>query len=61
MNFLTRNAHWLLRMAFASVFVYHGVFKFADLEGLVVTGDRSLGTSRVTAGRPVLPTPGELR
>lgn len=33
MNFLTSNAHWLLRIAFASVFVYHGVLKFANLEG----------------------------
>lgn len=33
MNFLTTNAHWLLRIALASVFVYHGVLKFLNLEG----------------------------
>ncbi len=30
---LNNNAHWLLRIAIASVFVYHGVLKFANLEG----------------------------
>ena len=33
MNFLTTNAHWLLRIALASVFVYHGLMKFQNLEG----------------------------
>lgn len=33
MNFLTANAHWLLRIALASVFIYHGVLKFLNLEG----------------------------
>lgn len=33
MKFLTANAHWLLRIALASVFVYHGVLKFQNLEG----------------------------
>ena len=33
MNYLNRNAHWLLRIAFASVFVFHGVLKLANLEG----------------------------
>ena len=33
MNFLTNNAHWLLRIALASVFVYHGALKFLNLEG----------------------------
>ncbi|MEM9334416.1 MAG: DoxX family protein [Pseudomonadota bacterium] len=32
-NQLSNNAHWLLRLAIASVFVYHGVLKFANLEG----------------------------
>ncbi len=30
---LSNNAHWLLRLALASVFVYHGVLKFSNLEG----------------------------
>ncbi len=33
MKFFTANAHWLLRIAFASVFVYHGVLKLQNLEG----------------------------
>ena len=33
MNLLTKNAHWLLRIALASVFVYHGLLKLSNLEG----------------------------
>jgi len=33
MKFLTTNAHWLLRIALASVFVFHGVLKLTNLEG----------------------------
>ena len=33
MKFITANAHWLLRIALASVFVYHGALKFLNLEG----------------------------
>ena len=33
MKFLTANAHWFLRIALASVFIYHGVLKFSNLEG----------------------------
>ena len=33
MNFLTNNAHWLLRIALASVFIYHGLLKLGNLEG----------------------------
>jgi len=33
MNFLIQNAHWLLRIALASVFVYHGALKLLNLEG----------------------------
>ena len=33
MTLLTKNAHWLLRIALASVFIYHGVLKFLNLEG----------------------------
>jgi putative oxidoreductase len=33
MNFLTTNAHWLLRIALAGVFVYHGALKLLNLEG----------------------------
>ncbi|PCH45452.1 MAG: hypothetical protein COC23_07270 [Hyphomicrobiales bacterium] len=30
---LTQRAHWLLRIAVASVFLYHGILKFSDLQG----------------------------
>ncbi|MBV1866887.1 MAG: DoxX family protein [Marinosulfonomonas sp.] len=30
---LTTNAHWLLRIAIASVFLFHGSLKFMNLEG----------------------------
>ena len=33
MKNLTSNAHWLLRIALASVFVFHGALKFMNLEG----------------------------
>ncbi len=32
MNFLSQNAHWFLRIALASVFIYHGMLKFLNLE-----------------------------
>jgi putative oxidoreductase len=33
MNLLTSNAHWLLRIALASVLVFHGALKLMNLEG----------------------------
>ena len=33
MKYLTNNAHWFLRIALVSVFVYHGLLKFMNLEG----------------------------
>ena len=33
MKILASNTHWLLRIALASVFIYHGVLKFLNLEG----------------------------
>lgn len=33
-NNLDRHAHWLLRFAVASVFLYHGFTKFPQAEGL---------------------------
>ncbi len=33
MNLLTSNAHWLLRIALASVLVFHGVLKLTNLDG----------------------------
>ena len=32
MKFLTTHAHWLLRIALASVFIFHGTLKFMNLE-----------------------------
>jgi putative oxidoreductase len=33
LNVIRPHAHWLLRAALASVFVFHGALKLADLEG----------------------------
>jgi len=33
MKLMTTNAHWLLRIALASVLLFHGVLKFTNLEG----------------------------
>lgn len=33
MKFLTANAHFLLRISLASVFIYHGALKLMNLEG----------------------------
>lgn len=33
MNNPQKHAHWLLRIALASVFIFHGLLKFANLEG----------------------------
>ena len=33
MKFLTTNSHWLLRIALASVLIFHGLLKFTNLEG----------------------------
>lgn len=33
MKFLTNNAHWLIRIALASVLVFHGALKLTNLEG----------------------------
>ena len=30
---LSNNAHWLLRIALASIFLYHGFMKFSNLQG----------------------------
>lgn len=30
---LTANAHWLLRFSVVSVFLYHGILKFSNLQG----------------------------
>ena len=35
MKFISINAHWFLRIALASVFIYHGMMKFLNLEGTV--------------------------
>lgn len=30
---ITANAHWLLRLSVVSVFLYHGILKFSNLQG----------------------------
>ncbi len=58
---LTNNAHWLLRIAIASVFVYHGVLKFSNLDGftqmlpisyveVVLVGLANVGSALVLLG-----------
>ncbi len=58
---LNANAHWLLRIAIASVFVYHGILKFSNLEGfaamlpisyveVVLVGLANIGSALVIAG-----------
>ena len=32
-NTLNANAHWLLRIGLVSVFLYHGILKFSNLQG----------------------------
>ncbi len=36
-RYLAAQRHWLLRAALASVFIYHGVLKLADLEGFAAS------------------------
>ena len=36
-RYLAAQAHWLLRTILASVFIYHGVLKFADVEGFAAS------------------------
>jgi len=39
LNEYAHTAHWLLRLAFASVFLYHGIDKFGNLEGFAEMTD----------------------
>ena len=32
-NILAKHAHWLLRISVVSVFLYHGILKFSNLDG----------------------------
>ena len=58
---LSNNAHWLLRLAIASVFVYHGALKFSNLDGfatmlpisyfeVVLVGLANIGSALVLIG-----------
>ena len=49
MKFLTTNAHFLLRIALASVFVYHGMLKFMNLEGFAQMLPRSYFAEELVA------------
>ncbi len=33
LTLISNNAHWLLRISIVSVFLYHGILKFMDLQG----------------------------
>ncbi|MDP2625210.1 MAG: DoxX family protein [Candidatus Peregrinibacteria bacterium] len=41
-----KNAHWLLRLSFGAVFLYHGILKFQDIAGFA----KMMGSSTALAG-----------
>jgi AhpD family alkylhydroperoxidase len=45
----TANAHWLLRIGVVSVFLYHGILKFSNLEGAYLTLSQIFDKSSLTA------------
>ena len=48
-NPITSNAHWLLRGSLASVFLYHGVMKFTNLEGTAAMLSLSMSATVLVA------------
>lgn len=46
---LAANAHWLLRFGLASVFIYHGFQKFADLNGFATMMNLAYGVAFLVA------------
>lgn len=48
-RFLSTNAHWLLRAAIVSVFLYHGILKFMNLEGFAAMLPIGYGTVALVA------------
>jgi uncharacterized membrane protein YphA (DoxX/SURF4 family) len=54
MKLLTSNAHWLLRIALASVFVYHGVLKFQNLEGFATAEVKNTQTDQLPTSASAL-------
>jgi putative oxidoreductase len=46
---LSANAHWLLRLSLASVFLYHGLNKFADLGKFAAMMDLPYGIALLVA------------
>ncbi len=48
-NSITSNAHWLLRGSLASVFLYHGVMKFTNLEGTAAMLSLPMSTTVLVA------------
>jgi putative oxidoreductase len=49
MDELKPHAHWLLRIAFASVFISHGIGKFIDLSGFSQMMELSLPVATLVA------------
>lgn len=49
LNGIQPYAHWLLRAAIASVFVYHGLLKFSNLEGFAQMLPISYGATVLVA------------
>lgn len=48
-NPIASNAHWLLRGSLASVFLYHGVIKLANLEGTAAMLSLPMSTTVLVA------------
>lgn len=48
-HYWSRHAHWLLRLGLASVFLFHGIGKFADLGGFSVMMGLSLFMTTLVA------------
>ncbi len=48
-RYLAAQAHWLLRATLASVFIYHGVLKLADLEGFAAALSLPISTVLLVA------------
>jgi putative oxidoreductase len=46
---LTANAHWMLRISLASVFIYHGFNKFADLDKFAAMMNLPFGMALLVA------------
>ena len=49
LEFATRHAHWALRLAILSVFLYHGIDKLGDLQGFAAMAELPLAVALLVA------------